>query len=237
MKRILKSLLYIFLILATVVLILNLKVTTRQGINYQTRTLKIPLYLKLLDFFDRHYNYIELVKRIVKDAKTDEERVMRIFEWTYENVKKTPPGLPIIDDHVWHIVVRGYGARDQFSDIFATLCNYARVKAFYSWIYTKDRSSRIPLSFVKLDKKWCVFDSYNGTYFKDKDGGFASIEDIAKGNWVTNAVSESNKLDFDYSIYLANIPSRIKEGFSRSTIQSPIRRLLFQIKEWLINTN
>lgn len=231
MKRILKSLLYIFLILATVVLILNLKVTTRQGINYQWRSIKIPLYLKILDFFDRHYNYIELVKRIVKDAKTDEECAMRIFEWTYENIKKIPPGLPIIDDHVWHIIVRGYGACDQISDVFTTLCNYAGIDAFYEIVYTKDYLSGIPLSFVRLDKKWKVFDPYNGVYFKNMDGKISSVPEIKNSDWLVVNLKDTEKNEFDYKRYFENLPDIKEVGLKKANIQSPIRRLIFEISK------
>ena len=57
---------------------------------------------------------------------------MEIFIWTCENIRKQPDGLPVIDDHVWHIIIRGYGEPDQSSDVFTTLCNYAGIRAFYA---------------------------------------------------------------------------------------------------------
>ena len=90
------------------VVLLNLTVTTRQGKNYEVKVIKMPLYLKLLDFFDRHYNYGFLVKRIVGNSKNKKEAVLKIFEWTNDNLKRSPAGLPSVDDHVWHIIVRGY---------------------------------------------------------------------------------------------------------------------------------
>jgi len=77
-----KWLLWIIVIIFTLggtTYILNINVTTQQGINYQWQTIEIPLYLKILDFFDRHYNYKWTVKRITGDSKTEKEKVFKIF--------------------------------------------------------------------------------------------------------------------------------------------------------------
>lgn len=232
MKKFLFGLLSIIIILTVIFFLLNINVTTRQGINYKWRTIMIPLYLKILDFFDRHYNYTQLVKNIVKDAKTDKERVMNIFAWAYANIRKVPDGFPIIDDHVWHIIIRGYGAEDQFSDVFTTLCNYAGVNAFYSCIYTEDKSSKIILSFAKFDNRWLVFDPYRGNYFKNKNGEIADIEEIERKNtW--NIESLGGKPDIDYTAYFDNLPSVKDIGLSRTNIQSPLKRLMYELKKKL----
>lgn len=221
-----------FLILLIIILgvfLLNMEVSTRQGINYRMQDLKTPLYLKSLDFFDRHYNYRQLVKRIIKDAKNDEERVMRLFDWTGENIRKTPIGMPVIDDHVWYIIVRGYGEADQSSDVFTTLCNYAGIKAFYSLAYSQGRKEMLPLSFVKIGNKWVAFDPYRKVYFKDKNGDLADIEALKHNNWVIQARGENPELD--YSSYFENLPSVIEAGLTRANIQSPINRLLFEVKK------
>lgn len=231
MKKLLRILLPCIILLIGLFVFLNINVTTQQGINYRWQTIRIPLYLKILDFFDRHYNYKELVKRIVKDAKTDEERVLKIFEWTHANIKKVPNGFPTIDDHVWHIIVRGYGADDQSSDVFTTLCNYVGIDAFFSWVYTRDKSQRIPLSFVKIEKKWFIFDPYHGIYFKDKKGGLADINILKSNNWTPEGNKEH--LDIDYAIYFDNLPLIKDAGLKRANIQSPLNRLIFEIKRWI----
>lgn len=213
-------------------IILNIDVTTRKGINYEVQTIRIPLYLKLLNFFDRHYNYKLLINRIVKDVNGDQEIVMRLFKWTFENIRKVPEGFPIIDDHVWHIIIRGYGANDQSSDVFATLSNYAGVDAFFTWVYTKDRTRRIPLSFVRIEGRWGVFDPYNGIYFKNNKNMLAEINDIKKGNWKLRHISGSIVNDkFDYQKYFDNLPNIENVVLKRSQIQSPWKRFLFELKK------
>lgn len=233
MKKILViSFVTIFLVTAAVC-VLNIDVTTRQGINYQWHTIKLPLYLKLLNFFDRHYNYKYLVKLIIADAKIDNEKVMKIFMWTYNNIKETPKGLPVIDDHVWHIIIRGYGVDDQFSDVFTTLCNYAGIDAFYSWVFSKDNTRGIPLSFVRIKESWFVYDPYRGVYFKNKHGKILSIKEL-KSVVAWPIEGYDGPADINYGLYFDNLPTIDKIGLKRANTQSPWRRFMFEIKKWPI---
>lgn len=229
MKRKLSKILFLFLALTGIFILLNLSVTTRQGIDYKLSSIKIPLYLKTLDFFDRYYNFKELIKRIVKNTDSDEEKVMKIFVWTYNNIKKAPQGLPIVDDHIWYTIVRGYGVQDQFQDIFTTLCNIAGIDAFFSEIYTEDKSRAIIISFVKIQRKWHVLDAYRGVYFKDKQGRLADIG--SKNEWLIATLD--GQPDINYAPYLKNLPTIKDIGLSRSSTQSPFNRLLFEIKKIL----
>lgn len=227
-----RKVLVIFLIIISIIFLLNIEVSTLQGINYEVRTLKIPLYLKLLDFFDRHFNYKQLVKEIIKDAESDDEKVMRIFEWTYQNIRKAPEGFPIIDDHVWYIIIRGYGVQDQLQDVFTMLCNYSGIKAFFASVYSQDRMHGIPLSFVYLEGRWTVFDAYEGVYFKDSSGAFANIETIKANNYSLCSLENKPELNVDYNIYVNNLSSVKHANLSRSNTQSPLNRLLFEIQQW-----
>lgn len=215
------------------IFILNIDVITQKGINYQMRIIKLPLYLKLLDFFDRHYNYKYLVKLITRGAETDRERAMKIFVWTYENLRKTPGDMPVIDDHGWYIIVRGYGNNDQFQDVFTTLCNYAHIDAFFTFVSAKDLNARLPLSFVKLNKKWCIFDPYNGAYFKNSSGGIASIEEIMEGDWAVFNFAGINKQDYDYVRYFENLKPIKNVALNRANTQTPLRRLIFEFKKYI----
>jgi len=217
------------LIVLLAVFILNLRVSYYQGINYQVRLVNIPLYLKIIDLFSRHYHYKELTREIASGSKTDEDKAFKLFTWTHSNIKDIPDGFPVVDDHVWHIIVRGYGARDQFQDVFTTLCNYAGLEAFFCLLHKKDHSSKIPISFVRLDRKWRVFDPYCGIYFKNREGDIASIDDIKNGNWVAVAIAEAK--DFDYKDFFNNLPTVNEIGLNRANIQSPLNRLLFEIKK------
>lgn len=239
-KKILKLTFWICVIFSIIIL-LNISVTTNKGVNFKIYTIKLPLYLKLLDFFDRHYNYKALVVKIIDKAKTDEEKVLKIFIWTHQHIKPQPKELPVIDDHAWNIIIRGYGADDQSADVFTTLCNYAGIDAFYNLVFTQNRNFCIPLSFVKMGKIWVTFDPYNGAYFKNRQGNMAGIEEIIKGDWLENHIDTpveghsftGKKSGVNYAVYLKNLSPITAIGLKRANIQSPVKRLKYEIKKWM----
>lgn len=232
MKKVYISLIAICFIVVSAIIILNIDTTTSKCINYKCQNIKIPLCLKIIDFFDRDYNYKNLVKMIIKDQKNNEEKVMMIFRWTYENIRRVPKDMPIIDDHVWNIIIRGYGESDQSSDVFTTLCNYAGFKAFFYRIAASSQAKKIPFVFVFIDNKWYIFDSYNGAYFKDRNGRLIDIEslkavEIMKPNFL------DKEFPIDYCEYVRSVPHITKMKLSRSNIQTPARRLFYEIKKVL----
>ena len=228
MKRPLILLCAVLAIFLTMIAFFNMEVTTRQGVNYKWHTTKIPLYLKVLDFFDRHYNYGLLSKRITAGAGTEEERFLRVFKWANANIRRVPDGLPIVDDHVWSIIVRGYGARDQVSDVFTTLCNYAGMNAFYSIVRSADGKHSLPLSFVKVDGRWTVCDPYAGIYFINRSGNLADISDMRSKAYSVKALA-GGPTD-DYSIYTDCLKMKEDMDLNRASIQSPWARFYFECK-------
>lgn len=217
--------------LIVIIVILNTEVSTKQGVNYKIHTLRIPLYLKILDFLDRNYNYKELVDRMINKDDNDEVRIMKIFNWTYQNIRKQPESMPVMDDHVWYTIIRGYGGGEQSSDVFTTLCHYAGLNAFYSWISDRAHTHKIVLSFVKTNGRWVILDQYHGVYFRNKEGGLANIEEIKNGNYTIEGILAKTALDFDYREYLVNLPNIEDMGSSRGGIQSPLKRFIFEIKK------
>jgi hypothetical protein len=231
MKKPLSALFLCIFIIISIAFILNIGVSTRRCVNYKCASLKIPLYLKVLDFFDRHYNYKQLVKNIISVKDGNEERAIKIFAWVCGNIRKSPQGLPVIDDHVWYIIVRGYGASDQFHDVFTTLCNYAGVDAFFAFIPAKGRAAKIPLSFVRINKRWAVFDPYSGVYFKNSSGEIASVEQIMAGDWAVFNFAAANKQNSDYAAYLGDLGPVGNIGLNRANTQLPLKRLMLELKK------
>jgi len=209
-----------------------MKVTTSQGINYEVSQIEIPLYLKILNFFDRHFNYKWLAQRVTGDLKTKEEKIFRLFQWTHETIRPQPKNLPIMDDHVWNVYVRGYGVRDNFNDLFATLCNYIGVDGFFTGIYSEETDKVLQLSFVKLEEGWLVFDPYYGVYFENKRGEWATVEEIKNDNWNMVKLDQTKIPIFFYEPYLKVLPDVKEMYFRRANIQSPINRLKYQLAKW-----
>ena len=209
---------------------LNIKVITKQGVNYHVSEIELPLYLKVLNFYDRHFNYKWLVERLTKNQETKEEKVFRLFQWTHETIRPQPESLPVMDDHVWNIYVRGYGVSDNFHDLFTTLCNYIGVDSFFLWLEVKENRN-LPMSFVRLDRGWVIFDPYKGVYFFNNNGEWATVEDINKKKWEMKKIGSAEISDSFYKPYLENLPIIGDMGLERANTQSPFNRLLFAFQQ------
>jgi hypothetical protein len=220
-----KYVIFISLVIACLVLVLNAQVITKQGVNYNVHSIRIPLYLKILDFFDRHYNYIEIVKRITNGTHQEEQRVIKIFEWVDSNIKRSPEGLPVVDDHPLNIIIRGYGERDQFEDIFTILCTYAGFESFYK-IFFNSRGLRYHVSFIKIKDKWYPFSAYYKVYISDK-GKLCSVNDILTKPSLLSTFS-THIPNFETSTFLQEIKNmQFKAKAGRVRGQSPLGRLVY----------
>ena len=93
------------------------------GINYEIYEYKIPVYVKLFDFMQRHFNYKYIVYDINKDYKDDKNKVINLSKWIFKNIKKftSSDNIDIVDHHPLTILERRLGKKDQFSDILSVL--------------------------------------------------------------------------------------------------------------------
>ena len=186
---------YIFLFSLILILIMFLianKETTRSiGINYKVTEYKIPIYLKILDFYDRHYNYRYLVRSINKDINNKKDIIINTTKWIKKNIKKIPVGVDIIDHHALTTFERRLGKEDQFSDLLSVLLVYANIDSFFIHSFNKYKH---PLTFFKFNNYWSIIDPYYGVFFTNKENIFASIEDIKNEKWQISNL-EFEKID------------------------------------------
>ena len=231
-KKILVLFVTLFLILSLTAL-LNMKVTTYQGVNYKVSSMQLPLYLKILSFYDRHFNHKWLTKRITSGLEAKEDKIFRLFQWVHENIQRQPNLLPIMDDHTWNVYIRGYGVADNFHDLFSTLSNYVGVNAFFKELEINDSESGIRISFVQLKKGWVLFDPYEGVYFKNKTGSWATVKEIKKGDWEMAALAKVKISGSYYKPYFNSLSDIGPVEFGRANSQSPMNRILLQFDRWL----
>lgn len=230
MKRVLKRVIVVSLAIVACLAILNINVTTKQGIDYRVSIKKVPLYLKMLNFYDRHFNYKSLVQRIVDRSDTKEEKVLKILKWTVANISTQPPQLKVIDDHVWYIIVRRYGIDEQIQDVFSTLCNYVGADAFFERIRSGEKS-RV-FSFVMIEGEWRIFDAANGVYFVNEKGELADVKDLIGGNWKALAIKDiPSSIDYQSLFIGLNEVNYHDWQYSRSNLQTPIKRLIFGLNK------
>ena len=180
----------------SLIVILNKDATQLIGINYSVSEYKIPLYLKLYNFYGRHLNYDYMVNTITKNSKSDIEKVISISKWVYKNIKKLPENVDIVDSHPLTIAERRLGTKDQFSDLLSVMLVYANIDAFM-WYPQNDHKNA--LTIFKVDNNWSVIDPYYGTMFVNNKNKHASITELKSiddnKNWFVHTLDneEINK--------------------------------------------
>jgi transglutaminase-like putative cysteine protease len=146
-------------------------VQTRQGINYEVQEHTIPLYIKLGRFVMRDIEQRRLVRTIVGDMPGSVDAVERLYAWVRARIHAgTPEGLSVIDDHVWHIIVRGYGEADQVADVLATLCTYAGMPARVLLVGPPGAQPVHAITMVYLEEAWRPVDAFYGVLLRSESG-------------------------------------------------------------------
>ena len=209
-----------------------MEVTTQQGLNFEVSTHRLPLYLKAFQFIDRSVQYSQISEEVTRDAVSDTDRVLKIFEWTERRIMDTPEGWPVVDDHILHIIIRGHGVTDQQADVFATLATYSGVPTFWAKVRAAEPSGPgIILSFALVDGQWRVFDMFNKVIFRLRAGELATMDDLAGHPELVPA--HVRGLDVDGVMYadivtgatMPTIPSPL-----RAELQMPLARLWYEMK-------
>ena len=249
---------FLFAILTVVIFIVLGKDTTQyKAVNYEVIEYKIPLYLKLFNFYGRHLNYSFVVNGITQDSKNDIEKVLDISKWMQSNIRKISKGVDVVDSHPLTIIERRLGTEDQFSDLLSVLLVYAGLDAFM-WFYEDNYKDAITI--FKVNGKWSVIDPYYGIVFLNNDNRHASITELKNLNDslfmhslnYERIKSDNIRLIFDdkfndeesvlrhYKGMFDNLPTKNKinntslfELGGRSYTQSPLSRLKFTIYNYL----
>ena len=159
------------------VVVANAPSAVRVAVNYEVHTEQVPLYQKALAFVDRDVQMRALAGRLTAGLHDRGAMIERLFAWSHDNVRPVPPGLPIVDDYVYNVVVRGYGTHDQAADVFVELCGYVGVEG--RLVFSRD-GGRVLYSFalLALDGEWRPFDVREGRIFRWPDARIATLSDL-----------------------------------------------------------
>jgi hypothetical protein len=195
-------------------------VQTRQGVNYQVTSRRVPLYEKALGFALRDAEYRRVAREITRGLSGEEARAMALFEWTRTHIRPTPSGWPVVDDHILHIMIRGYGEPDQQADVFTTLAAYRGLPAFWKIIRADEGAGKLVLSFVKIEGHWTTWDVHQGVVFRNAAGALAAVEELA----------HQPELVRPHEPYVAQALARFSvPEILRARQQMPIPRLWFEL--------
>jgi hypothetical protein len=219
-------------VLGGVTAIARMSTETKQGVGFVQSTYSLPLYEKAIDFVQRDLSYARLVERIVGDQASAEARALALFDWTRGNIQDVPDGFPVVDDHVSHIIIRGYGQVDQKADVFTTLTTYAGVPG--TWGFGEPPSPALVLSFVWIDGAWRVFDVENEIVFRNRSGALASADELGHDPWVLNSVATNRTyLGKPYASYFEGYRQPNPGGVLRAELQMLWPRASYRLKRFL----
>ena len=254
-----KNIILSVILFISLIAILNKDATQLIGINYSVAEYKIPLYLKLYNFYGRHLNYDYMVNTITKNSKSDIEKVMTISKWINDNIEKIPDNVDVIDSHPLTIAQRRLGTKEQFSDLLSVMLVYADIDAFM-WYPQNDHKNAVTL--FKVNGNWSIVDPYYGIVFINNKNNHASITEVVrkgtKNNWTIQTLNKK-KVDKNnivqifgskfssigeakkhYINKLKKLPTQVeisnKNRFDlggRAYTQSPFNRLQFMVHNHL----
>jgi hypothetical protein len=214
-------------VLGITALVLLWPVETRVGMDYAVSTHRIHLYEKAIHFLSRDLQTRRLAAEITRGASGPQERVLAVFRWVGENVRPTPSGLPVVDDHILHIIIRGYGATDQRTEAFALLASYAGFPAGPLQV-----DGGPIFAGVRIGEDRYLFDVVNGVAFFRTDGSLATVLDLAED---PGLVAASTPPSFARSsAYVESVLTALsgQPNHARIAAQMPWSRLRFEASAW-----
>lgn len=207
--------------------------TTQQAVNYEVKEYRIPLGVKTSEFLLRDYWYRRLSDEITQGVTGEEVRLKTLLAWTREHIRRIPAGWPVVDDHILHIIIRGYGEEEQQADVFTTLSAYAGIPAFWGVVKPgTGGGERLILSFARLDGRWTVWDVARGISFRRADGSLASVLEISSDSrLVESNAGGLQHQGHPYSQYLLRgLPHFFVPPILRAQKQMSWPRLSFEVQ-------
>jgi hypothetical protein len=214
-------------LLLAVVLVGMIPTVSKEGIGGAVKFHRIPLWEKVAKFYLRHVEFERWAKEAAGGETDPQQRVLRLMDWTIQQVRHRPPELPLIDDHISHIILRHYGNDGQQAEVFTALTSYTGNEGRWEAYTPPWAKRRVVLSFVRSDEGWWVFDLWNGGWFETPDGKIATIADFRQPNQLRLRGHAPELLEgTPYLAYYRDLDRVFQRSFSRAPGQMPWHRLL-----------
>ena len=204
--------------------------TTRlTGVNHVVSRSSVPLWKKAAEFIERDDHLRTAAHLALAHVSGDEQKAFAALQWTRAGITLAPPDRPIIDDHIWNVIERGYGQADQLADVFTTLLTYEGVPSYWREIGRSPMT--VPLSYVWIGERWRVFDVARGIAFRTASETLATPTDIAADSGIVRrAAQEAAAADVDsYVARFDGYQPPDRPDILRAELQMPRRRLIFEL--------
>lgn len=204
-----------------------------QGKDYEVQTITMPLGWKTIHFLSRHHQMALLIRQIVPRRASEEEKAMAIYRWVRSNIHRgVPKGLPVMDDHVSNIVIRGYGTEDQIADLFTALCTYAGLEARWRGVLFEGERPLAVLSLVQISGDWILMDPYRDVISRSPMGELEDVrafqEEIRSGK-VRLGSPSIRGIPYTEAVLSVRVEEFSRDGMNRGISQMPLKRLIRMI--------
>lgn len=211
----------------------RIPVTQRVAVNYVVTENKILLSEKVVHFLARHQAMRRLALEIAGDKATDVQRAQALQAWVARNIlpQERAGDLPVVDDHPYSIVVRGYGTAEQRADLFTILCGYAGIRAAMYRLQRTGSGKAIHLAVVRLaDGPYLLFDPARDNLFYGEGGRLATLAELNDNPAVAKRAKNQPVIDgVPYAEYFSGIhPVSGFRRFTRADLQRPLPRILYE---------
>lgn len=217
-------------VLVVILVIGMVPTVSLEGVGARLKTHRIPLWEKAAKFYLRHVEFERWANEAAAGEADPQRRVLRLLEWTRKTVQPIPPGLPLIDDHISHVVLRRYGNDGQMAEVFTALTTYTGNQGRWEAYRPPGARERVALSFVESDDGWWVFDLWNGGWFETRSGKIATINDYSHPEQLRRRGQAPEVLNgTPYLDYFKDLDRIWKRGFSRARGQMPWHRLFMEL--------
>ena len=208
-------------------------VTTRYGVDYQVSTRRMTLFEKAVDFLSRDLQGRRIARDVVGDAADPEARLIRIFTWTIAHVQPAPSGFPVVDDHVLHIMIRGYGAPDQQAEVLALLASYSGFRATGMHLQAPSSRAGIDVTVVRLGRRMIICDVEHRLLFRDATGRLADVDALLNhSEWIAASAGALVVGGVPYARHLETLRNA-RISFSRMEAQRVWPRLRQIMFGWM----
>ncbi|MFM8550962.1 MAG: hypothetical protein ACKOCD_01385 [Nitrospiraceae bacterium] len=214
-------------LLLVVALVGLIPTTGLEGVDDRMIIHRMRLWEKAAKFYIRHREFQRLAEEAAGGETDPQRRALRLMEWTRSQVKPISQGMPFVDDHILHIVLRHYGNDGQLSEVFTALTKYTGNEGRWEAYRPPRAKARVALCFVESNGQWWVLDVWNGGWFETPSGRIASIEDFKHPEQLRRRGSAPEVLEgTPYLDYFRDAERIFQRSFSRARGQMPWPRLL-----------
>jgi hypothetical protein len=214
--------------LAALVAALHWPVTTFRAVDDRLETRQIRLYEKAVDFVSRDLQARRLVREITGGLHTPEARILAILDWVVEHVQPIPPGFAVVDDHVFHVVHRGYGAPYQRIEVFTLLASHAGMPSGLAPIGMEPA-----VALVRIGAAAHVFDVVNGVAFFRSDGELATVEDLIAEPALVIAACPGGECGSRYERLVGSL-NDLRPNLVHMESQRPLTRLRMEVRNFIV---